>query len=93
MADMQFVPGEDKAKIVVYGLSTCGWCSKTKQYLAEKGVSYYFVDVDLLTKTDAKEVQQEIKRWNSQVSFPTIVINNEACIIGHNTKKLSEVIE
>ena len=70
MFKMASVEGQDKGTIVVYGLSTCGWCSKVKKFLDEQGYGYSFVDVDLLTGADSKEAQKEVQRWNSRVSFP-----------------------
>jgi len=29
------VEGENKGKILLYSLSTCGWCNKTKERLSE----------------------------------------------------------
>jgi glutaredoxin-like protein NrdH len=40
MIEMTVVKGVNKAKIVMYALSTCGWCAKTKKFLNELGVSY-----------------------------------------------------
>ncbi|MDR3590486.1 MAG: glutaredoxin family protein [Negativicutes bacterium] len=89
---MQSVEGQDKGEIVVYGLSTCGWCSKTKKFLGEQGFRYSFVDVDLLSGADSKEAQKEVQRWNSRVSFPTTVVKDQVAIIGYDTKKLMEAI-
>lgn len=30
---VKHVPGEDRGKIALYALSTCGWCAKTKELL------------------------------------------------------------
>ena len=92
MVNMISVEGQDKGKIVVYGLSTCGWCSKTKKFLDEQGLRYSFVDVDLLTGADSKEAQKEVQRWNSRISFPTTVVNDQVAIIGYNAQKMLEAI-
>jgi glutaredoxin-like protein NrdH len=92
MIEMTVVEGENKANIVLYTLSTCGWCAKTKRFLDELGVSYSFVDVDLLSSADSKKASGEIQHWNPQVSFPTIVINDKVCIVGFKPEKLLEAI-
>ncbi|MDR3560653.1 MAG: glutaredoxin family protein [Negativicutes bacterium] len=89
---MESVEGQDKGKIVVYALSTCGWCSKTKRYLEEQGIGYSFVDVDLLSSAESKEAQKEVQRWNPRNSFPTTVVNDQVAITGYDTKKLMEAI-
>jgi len=46
--EMKHVEGENKGKVILYALSTCVWCKKTKRLLNQLGVDYYFIDVDLL---------------------------------------------
>lgn len=92
MLEMTIIHGEDKGKIILYALSTCGWCAKTKRYLDKLGVSYSFVYVDMLTGEDSKEAKSQVQRWNPLVSFPTIVINDEICIIGYKPEKISEAL-
>ncbi len=86
MIKMESFKGEDKGKIVLYGLSTCGWCANTKKFLQEMNLSYSFVDVDLLTGEDSQTAMNEIERWNPMMTFPTIVINDKVCIVGYDTE-------
>jgi Glutaredoxin and related proteins len=48
VVEMQYVPGDDHHKVVLYALSTCGWCARTKQLLTDLGVEFSYVYVDLL---------------------------------------------
>lgn len=89
--DIEHVEGKDKGKIMLYALSTCVWCKKTKRFLNDHGVAYDYIDVDLLGE-EKETVKQEITRWNPRCSFPTIVINDSQCIIGFDEKKLREAI-
>jgi hypothetical protein len=34
----------DIGSIIVYGSNGCGWCTKQKTYLDQKGISFEFVD-------------------------------------------------
>lgn len=86
------VEGLDRGDILIYALSTCGWCRKTKNYLREQGVAFDYIDVDLLSDDDSDEVMKEIGKYNKGRSFPTIVINNTHGIIGYNAEKLKEFI-
>ena len=79
---IQHVNGDDKGNVMLYALSTCGWCQKTKGLLNDLGVAYDYVDVDHLKEADRKEALDEIKAHNPQCSFPTMVINNDRCIVG-----------
>ncbi|MEM3396252.1 MAG: glutaredoxin family protein [Thermoplasmata archaeon] len=87
------VPGKNCGKVLIYALSTCGWCKKTKQFLKDNGVEYSYVDVDLLQGEEREKVVREVEKWNPSLSFPTIVINDAACIVGFDEKKLREQLK
>jgi len=86
------VKGTHKGTVLLYALSTCVWCKKTKRLLDELGVEYYFIDVDLLEGEEKSEVEQELLRWNPRKSFPTIVVNNERVLISFNEDEIREVL-
>jgi glutaredoxin len=90
---IKHVPGENKGKIVLYALSTCGWCAKTKETLNKLGVEYSYVDVDLLRAEEKESMMKEVRRWNPRCSFPTVIVNNEACIVGHDERKIKEALK
>jgi len=92
MAKMTHVKGRNKGHIVLYALSTCGWCKKTKKLLNDMGVEYYYVDTDLLEEEEKDKVLEEMEKWNPQCSFPTMVINNNTCIVGYDESKIDEVL-
>jgi glutaredoxin-like protein NrdH len=87
----QHVKGENKGKIILFALSTCGWCRKTKKLLNELGVEYEFVDVDLLEGEQRDETMKELDGWNPRRTFPTLVIEDE-CIVGYKEDKIKEVL-
>lgn len=89
-AKLNHIEGIKKKKIVLYALSTCQWCRKTKDLLGDLGLDYFFIDVDLADMKDKKEIVEEIKKYNSSVSFPTMVIDDEDSIIGFDEDKIKE---
>ena len=89
---MKHVKGEKREHIVLYALSTCVWCQKTKRLLQNLGVDYHFVDVDLLNRDEREKITEEIKRWNPKIAFPTIVINGKKCVIGYDEQKIKEAV-
>jgi len=91
--EWKHVTGENKGDIVLYALSTCGWCKKTKGLLEELGVEYRFLDVDLLGDKEKGAVLKEMQRWNPRSSFPTVVINDEQCIVGYNPNRIKEELK
>jgi glutaredoxin-like protein NrdH len=86
------VSGTNKGDILLYALSTCGWCRKTKNLLSDLGVQYRYIDVDLLQGEARAEVVDEIRRWNPNRSFPTVVIDNSKCIVGFREDELKEAL-
>jgi len=89
---MQHVAGAKKSNIMLYALSTCGWCKKTKALLNDLQADYHYVDVDLLGDADQKEAVEEITQWNPACSFPTLVIGNKRCIVGFKEQEIRGVI-
>jgi glutaredoxin-like protein NrdH len=88
---MEHIPGSDKGKIILFALSTCGWCAKTKALLKELGVDHSFVYVDLLPPDEMNEALQEVERYNPRGSFPTLVIG-EKVIIGYREQEIREAL-
>jgi glutaredoxin-like protein NrdH len=91
MVDKKHVKGERKGEVMLYALSTCGWCKKTRRLLNELGVEYHYVDVDLVKKDQQENVLDEVRGWNPRGTFPTLVINDE-CIVGYKEEKIKEVL-
>ena len=77
-------------KLHLYTLSTCGHCHRTKEFLNDHGVEYTSVDVDKLKGQERTDMVEEVKRHNSELSFPTIVIDDETVIVGFKQEKIEE---
>ena len=90
--NMQHVTGENFGEITLFALSTCGWCKKTKGLLNEMGVGYDYVDVDFLKKDDREEALEQVKLHNPKCSFPTMIINNDRCIVGFKEEETREAL-
>jgi len=86
------VPGKKSAQVMLYALSTCGWCQKTKRLLNELGVEYDYEDVDQLDGAEREKAIKEIMAWNPSGNFPTIVINNKKCIVGFMENDIKEAL-
>ncbi len=86
------VQGDKIADIMLYGLSTCGWCQRTKKLLDELGVEYDYVFVDELTGADRDKAVKEVSAWNPGVSFPTVVIDSSRGIVGYKEAEIREAL-
>jgi glutaredoxin len=87
------VKGKNKGKIMLYALSTCAWCKKTKDLFDELGLEYQYIFVDQLDDDEMEEVVKELKKWNPRCSYPTIVINEKVTIVGFKEDEIREVLD
>ncbi|MGB2805244.1 MAG: glutaredoxin family protein [Candidatus Zixiibacteriota bacterium] len=87
------VSGEDRRKVVLFALSTCGWCKKTKRLLNDLGVAYSYVDVDQAEEDEKAEAVEQLKKWNPRSSFPTLVIDDKRCIVGFKEDEIKEAVK
>lgn len=92
-AKMKHIKGDNKGKVVLYALSTCQWCRKTKELLKDLNIDYYYIDVDLTEGEERKELLDDLGKYNPDRSFPTIVIDDSDYIIGFDEGKIKEKIK
>ena len=90
---MEHVDGENKGEVVLFALSTCGWCKKTRMLLEGMGIDFSYIYVDLLSGDERTEVINEVQKWNPQLSFPTVVINSKDVIVGFKEAELKEKLQ
>ena len=86
------VSGIDRGKVVMYGLSTCVWCKKTKKLLTDLGVDFDYMYVDKLEGEEENQVVEELRRFNPSIAFPTTIINGEKVIVGFKEKEIREAL-
>lgn len=89
---MEHVDGEDKGKLVLFALSTCQWCRKTRLLLEDLKVDYSYIYVDLLEGDERSEIIEEVKKYNPQLSFPTLVIDEGKTIVGFDEEGIREAL-
>lgn len=91
--EVEHVAGKNAGHAMLYALSTCPWCQKTKRLLNELGVEYYYVDVDYLDGEEKARVIDEVKKWNPASSFPTLVLDDEKCIVGFKEDEIKKALK
>ncbi len=88
------VPGSyDERAVTFYGLSTCVWCKRTRQLLEENDVAFEFTYVDLLKGSEQQEAIERVRKWNRAGSFPTLVVDDEECIVGYKPDEIKEALK
>jgi glutaredoxin-like protein NrdH len=93
LMDITHVPGKNKGKVMLFALSTCGWCKKTRELLTELGIEYDFVYVDLLEGDDQEEAVAQMGKYNPATNFPTIVLDSGKAIIGFKEDEIRKAFK
>jgi glutaredoxin len=88
----EHVKGSNKGDVKLYALSTCVWCGKTKDILMELGVEFNYIYVDLLEGDPRQQAIDEVKKYNKNCSFPTLIINNEKANVGFKENEIREAL-
>jgi glutaredoxin len=65
------------AKVLMYTLSTCPWCRKTRQYFTDNKVPFEFVDYDLASDEEQDRIVAHMRKYTDQISFPFVLIGEE----------------
>jgi glutaredoxin-like protein NrdH len=89
---MVHVSGIEAGQVILFALSTCVWCKKTKQLLDDLHVAYDYEYVDLLQGSDRDLAVETVRKWNNTCSFPTLIIHNK-CIVGYDEKEIREALK
>lgn len=77
---------------MLYALSTCGWCAKTKELLQDLGIAFDYSYVDLLEGKEQDEAMDQVEKFNPSGSFPTLVIDTKKSIVGFREKEIREAL-
>ena len=83
------VEGREVGKVTLYALSTCIWCRRTRNLLDELGIAYDYEYVDLLQGNERKQAMDMVRKWNPEVSFPTMIVGDK-CIAGFREDEIRE---
>ena len=82
----------DERRVNFYGISTCIWCRRTRQFLEDQEVAFEFAYVDLLQGEEKEQVMVQVRRWNPFTSFPTIVVDDAEVVVGYKPDELKKVL-
>ena len=63
--ELEHVNGENKGDILLFALSTCGWCKKTREHLEKLNLEYDYIYVDLTEGEERNEADRKSTRLNS----------------------------
>jgi glutaredoxin 3 len=73
--------------VVVFSTPSCPWCTKVKQYLQQKQISFKELDVSVNVKA-----AQDMIRKTGQMGVPQIWVDNQA-VVGFDKSKLDRLLD
>jgi glutaredoxin 3 len=73
--------------VVVFSTPTCPWCTKVKQYLQSKQITFKELDVSVNVKA-----AKDMVRKTGQMGVPQIWIDTQA-VVGFDKAKLDRLLE
>lgn len=79
-------------KVVIYALTTCLWCKKTKKYFEDRKVPFEAVDYDAQPEEKQEEIMKEMKGAGCSGSFPFTKIGG-ACVQGYDPDEFDKLLE
>jgi len=83
----------NKHHVLVYAISTCGWCKRAKKFLNDNDVEYEYVDIDLCNDEDKEKIKNDIRTRGGPLVYPTLIIDNKILLTGAPQDKLKEILE
>ena len=90
---MEHVEGTvDRGEVVLYALSTCVWCKKTRRLLEELGVTYDYEYVDLASRARQDEIEAEIAARVKRPAYPT-VCTHDGCVVGYQPEAIKKLLK
>jgi glutaredoxin len=77
-------------KVRLYGLSTCPSCKRLKRFLEENNIEFELIEVDSLDSGEQWLKVKELKGYNPEATYPTLVIEN--VVVGYDEERLREAL-
>jgi len=74
--------------VVVYALSTCGFCRRALGFLKNNDVDFRYVYIDNLPSEVKQTVKQELReRYRIKELFPTLILDEDKAITGFDREE------
>lgn len=88
------VPGKNnKHHILMYALSTCGWCKRAKEFLKKNNVEFEYIDIDQSSYEDKNKAREDMQSRGGRLVYPTLIIDDKILFTGAPQDRLREVLE
>jgi len=78
-------------KVIMYTMSTCPWCRKTKKFFTDNKIPFEYTDYDLATDEEQKKIMDTMLKKGADGIFPFVIIGKDV-VIGYHPEKYSELL-
>ncbi len=86
--------GQDKSGnvVILYGLSTCPWCKKARNFFMEKDVTLDYIEYDKADEDTRKSIEEECSSHMEKLAFPVAIYGDDV-VVGYDPKKYADIIK
>ena len=78
-------------RVLLYALSTCLWCRRTRELLDGLRIPYECIYVDLLSGYERAELERELRQLSPRLTFPMVVIGDKV-ITGYDLSAIRDAL-
>ena len=79
--------------VIVYALSTCGFCRRGLKFLRNNNIKFKFIYLDKIDIKDKKKVKEELKDlFDKRVAFPFAVFDGKNAEVGFTEDKWKKLL-
>ena len=93
MQTIKVLGRNNKHRVLMYAISTCGWCKRAKKFLIDNEIEYEYVDIDLCSKEEREKIRSDILSRGGRLSYPTIIVDDTILITSFQEDKVREALE
>lgn len=73
-----------------FALSTCIHCRNTREFFEQNNVEINPIYIDKLEGAERETYLEEMSKYNSEMTFPTLVFSNGIVITGFRRAEISK---
>ena len=64
--------------LMLFAISTCGFCRKAKKFLKKNGLTHKYIDVDTLDPVDKSDIAHEFKsHFGERIMYPCLIVDGK----------------
>lgn len=78
-------------KVILFTMSTCPWCRKTKKFFADNKIPFEYTDYDLASDEEQRKIMNIMLKNGCNGIFPFVMIDKDV-VIGYRPEKYSELL-